>query len=150
MEKSKRRSLPVLMGGGILLGVVALPLLKGMMFPPGKDTIPWRTDFDAALAEAGASGKLVLLDFTASWCPPCQVMKRQTFPSEKVKAAVLAHFIPVQLDIDLPENQHPVERYGISSIPTLVITDAQGMVVDADGFMTESRMLSFLDRNSSR
>lgn len=34
--------------------------------------VTWRTDFQAALAEAKESRKRLLLVFSASWCPPLQ------------------------------------------------------------------------------
>lgn len=144
---STRRAIVVV--AAVFFVVLITPGVYRALRPAKPDTIPWRTDFGAALEEARTSGKLVLLDFTATWCPPCNVMKRETFPDERVKAAVLADYIPVKLDVDLAENKRPSERYAISTIPTLIITDAEGVVVDAEGFMTAERMLKFLEKNKS-
>ena len=51
------------------------PMLKGWYYKASgaeapASAIAWRTDLDAALAEARASNKRVLVDFSADWCPP--------------------------------------------------------------------------------
>ena len=42
----------------------------------------WRSDLTAALENAAAQDKPVLAYFTAEWCPPCQIMKREVWPRE--------------------------------------------------------------------
>ena len=39
---------------------------------------PWMS-YDAAVAESNRTGKPILLDFNAEWCPPCQALKREVF-----------------------------------------------------------------------
>ena len=65
----------------------------------GKERIPWRTDFDAARAEAAQTGKPVFAYFTADWCGPCQSLKSTTWADPNVEAA-LRNYVPVKVDVD--------------------------------------------------
>lgn len=112
-------------------------------------SIAWRTSLNEALARAAQSDKPILIDFTASWCPPCQVMKREVWPSPEVVSLVEKGFVPVLLDIDLPENQAVAQKYGVTSIPSIIVVDARGQVLRQAGFMTASEIRAFLDERDA-
>lgn len=62
------------------------------------------------------SGKVVLVEFYASWCPHCQKM----MPIVAQIKELLEGEVPVyQFDID--ENQDLAESVGANSIPTFII-----------------------------
>lgn len=134
----------------MLAGVLALwwPILKGLGYrvagSNADDGIPWRTDFSAALAEARQAGKPVLLDFTASWCPPCQIMKHEVWPTEEVRQLVSERFIPVLLDVDQAASRTATARYGVNAIPTIIIVDADGNQLKRGNFMSRDAMVRFL------
>jgi thiol:disulfide interchange protein len=137
----------VLLIGAIV--VVQWPMLKGWYYKATNAQAPtsavaWRTGFDAALAESAKTGKPVLVDFTASWCPPCQVMKHEVWPDGRVASAVNDGYVPVLVDVDDPKNADVAQRYGIRSIPTLVVVDAAGRVVRQGAFMSAGDLLDFL------
>lgn len=137
----------------LLAAVVAIqwPMLKGIVYgiaPLGEvsaDQLPqWRTDYDAALAESRETGRPVLIDFTASWCPPCRVMERDVWPDPAVRQAIAARVVPLQLDIDLPGSAAAAQRYGIRYIPTIVLVDGQGNPLARTGFLDAGDLTEFI------
>ena len=136
---------------GLIVVVVAVqwPMLKGFYYraveaSPPQTSIQWRTDLPSALLEAKSTGKAVLVDFSADWCPPCIVMKHDVWPDAGVEAAVAQFYIPVLIDVD---NDSMVgERYGVRGIPTVLVLDAAGDVVRRDSFLNASGMVKFLAR----
>jgi len=124
------------------------PMLKGSYYkmsgPAPADGIPWKTDYAAALAESQKTGKPLLLDFTASWCPPCQVMKHEVWPQPEVREAIVANYIPVLLDIDQPGSADAARRYDVSSIPAVFVVNGDGEVLRAGSFKNKAQMLKFL------
>jgi len=134
----------------LVMFIYLMPIARGVMYRTGliaePETVNWRTDFKAALAEAEANGRLVLLDFTASWCPPCQTMKHEVWPDEAVRQAVEAEYVPVLLDIDEPGPRRLAERYGVGSIPTIIVTDAQGNELRRGQYMSARKMVGFLGK----
>jgi thioredoxin 1 len=76
--------------------------------------VPTVTD-DAFAAEVLESERPVLVDFTASWCPPCRVMK----PVLAELAAERDDLRIVQLDVDA--DQRTAAEYGVLSMPTFIL-----------------------------
>jgi thiol:disulfide interchange protein len=147
-----KRAGGLLLWGGLLLAVAALrwPMLKGSYYKVSgveapASAIAWREDFDAAMAEASESGKPLLVDFAASWCPPCRVMEHDVWPDPGVSGAVNGRYIPVLIDVDDPEDAGVAERYGIVGIPAILVLDAEGRVLRRGGFMSSTQAIAFLD-----
>jgi thioredoxin 1 len=70
---------------------------------------------DAFTAQVLESEQPVLVDFTASWCPPCRVMK----PVLAELAADRDDLRVVQLDVDA--DQRTAAEYGVLSMPTFIL-----------------------------
>lgn len=146
---------------GLLIAVaiaalfMAAPMLQGLFytaFPPGPvpaDQLPaWRDSYETALAESAATGKPVLIDFTATWCPPCKVMEARTWPDEGVRSAIAQRVIPLKLDIDQPASAAASQRYGVRTIPTILLVDADGDELARGGFMSAGDMTDFIQTHA--
>lgn len=134
----------------VIVAVILLqwPVLKGYYYraassAPPESAIGWRTDFDAALVEARQTKKLVLVDFTADWCPPCIAMKHDVWPDDAVERAVAESYVPVLIDTD--RDTVVSARYRVRGIPTVLVVDHDGNVVRQGSFFTASRMVDFLE-----
>ncbi|MDA1049455.1 MAG: DUF255 domain-containing protein [Planctomycetota bacterium] len=79
--------------------------------------------FREALAKARSENKPIVLDFTASWCVPCQRMLRETFPDEKV-ARLLERCVLIKVDTD----EHPAlaNKYGAVGLPDVRLLSPEG------------------------
>ena len=98
----------------------------------GADVVQWRT-LEAGLAEARATNRPILYDFTAEWCPPCRAMQREVFADSSAAAEIGSRFVPVRvLDRQREEGRNArwvdslQARYRVSSFPTLIVAGVDG------------------------
>lgn len=140
-----------LLWGLVILAVVLLqwPMLKGTFYRVAgteapKPTVAWRGNFDAAAAEGARVGKPLLLVFSASWCPPCLVMKHDVWPDPEASRAVNGQFIPVLIDADDPRSAVLSRRYEVEGIPAVLVVDADGRVVRRGSYMSKAAAITFL------
>jgi len=114
---------------------------------PATPEVAWLTDYDAALKQAQATNKLVVVDFFATWCGPCRAMERNTFADEKVRQR-LADFVPVKIDVD--KQAQISARYGIEAMPTTMILDSQGKpLATSVGYLKPAEYLAVLNQVKS-
>jgi thiol:disulfide interchange protein len=108
----------------------------------GQELIPWTTDYQAAQTESRRTGKMILLDFYADWCPPCRRMKSQTWTNPRV-AELMKDYIPVQVNVD--KNRELAYQFGIRGIPHLVIMTPAGEIFKtATGGMDPDTFIEWL------
>jgi len=84
---------------------------------------------DQALAEARATGKPVLADFSAIWCPACRAMHADVFTDPAVKAAINAGYVLSRIDYESAEAPAFMEKYGVRGFPTLLVLDGDGKLL---------------------
>ena len=83
---------------------------------------------------------LVLVDFWAAWCPPC----RRLAPTLDGLAAEYEGRLSV-VKVDVDENPELAQRYGIQSIPTLILF-RDGRAVDKRlGALPKEELRGFVD-----
>jgi thiol:disulfide interchange protein DsbD len=82
---------------------------------------------NAALAEARAEGKTVMLDFYADWCVSCKEMEAFTFTDPAVQQA-LAGTVLLQADVTPNDEQDKAlyKHFGIIGPPSIMFFDSNG------------------------
>jgi thioredoxin 1 len=80
-----------------------------------------------------------VLKFYASWCAPCKGLSTVV---EGIKDQV---DVPFE-DVNIEEQMDLAAKYGIRSVPTMVIVDEDGVEIKRQsGMLNEEQLLAFID-----
>ncbi len=89
-------------------------------------------ELDAALAQAKAQGKPVMLDFYADWCTSCLEMEHETFTDPQVQARLKgAVLLQADVTVNTPDDRALLQRFKLFGPPGLIFFDAQGLELTA-------------------
>jgi thioredoxin-related protein len=99
----------------------AAPLLGG-------DNDPFvQMSFSKALKKAKEERKLVFVDFYTTWCGPCKMLDKYTWPDKRVQKWLQENTVAMKIDA---ERQRGLARkYQVRSYPSLVFIDTDGRMV---------------------
>jgi thiol-disulfide isomerase/thioredoxin len=86
-------------------------------------------DLKLAKERAAREGKLIFLDFWASYCTPCRMMEEYTFTDPSVSAYVNDNYISVKVDIQSFDGYDLKNQYKIALLPTIVVLNSKGVQV---------------------
>lgn len=116
----------------LLVARVATGIYEERHPPVMPDLVRWQP-IAGSEATAHEQRRALLYDFTADWCPPCQVMQREVFADPEIAREIERGFLPVRVLDRTREEGHNtpavdslLKRYRVNSFPTLVVVPHGG------------------------
>jgi thioredoxin 1 len=99
---------------------------------------PIHVDGQAALDDAVDAHDVVLADFYADWCGPCQML-------EPIVEAIAAETDAAVAKVDVDVNQQLASTYGVRGVPTLVLFAGGEQVEELVGVQPEEQLRSIVE-----
>ncbi len=101
-------------------------------------------EIQAAFDQAAQDQRPLLLDFSAEWCPPCQVLAAEVL-HDPDNAADLAGFVVLEVDADDPVSWPLKDRYQVGGYPTVIAAGPDGTELGRHvGYDTEAEFRAWL------
>ena len=88
------------------------------------------------------AGRPVLVDFSAAWCPPCQMLK----PELTRAAETLAGTADVAI-VDVDAESALAGEFNVTSIPALKLFVGGEIVAEAHGFQNHDALVAWVERS---
>ncbi len=110
----------------------------------------WIYNIDSAIVSAQQNNKLLMVEFMATWCPPCKEMEATTFISKDV-IETASKFITVRIDVDKQgdiANSYNCNagKYGGIGVPNILFMDAeQNRIKHIIGFQSPEKLTAIMD-----
>lgn len=135
----------------LLVGLMSLPVLSQAQDTENR---PKPISLEEALKMASESGKKILVDVYAEWCPYCQRMHSEVYKDDSVLEAISDYFIWVKINVESDEkvNYHGTEMTEAQfaralenqSVPTTYFLNEEGSILGSQPGFIESPMFSSL------
>lgn len=134
--------------------IVLLFLLP--VFASAQDQVVEPIPLQKALEMAPKEGKKILVDVFATWCPYCQRMHSEVYPSAPVQKAISDYFLWVKIDVesDRKVNYHGKEMTEAEfatalenqNVPTAYFLNDEGSILGKQpGYLDEEVFVNLLN-----
>lgn len=121
-----------------------------LALPVSAQGVKWEQSLEAAKKRARAEKKTIFLDLWAEWCGPCQMLKRNVFPTAQAQAA-LKKVVPLAVMVEtvdgtrMPEGVELAQQLQLRGYPSLFILDAQGRLLRSHtGYLPPDELARFI------
>lgn len=113
-----------------MAGAMALSLMIGGCATPKKEApkaIVWNTAIDAGLADAGKTGRPILLDLYTDWCQWCKALDDTTYTDPQfIEFSKRFTCVRVNAEVDTIT----AARYRVKSYPSVIVLKPDGTEID--------------------
>ncbi|SHL53415.1 thioredoxin family protein [Chryseobacterium polytrichastri] len=90
-----------------------------------------KIDLEAAKKIAKKENKLIFIDIYTTWCGPCKLMQKNTFPDPKVGDIFNKNFVNLAIDAE-KEGVALAKEFKIVNFPSFLFLDSEGKLVQYD------------------
>ena len=98
--------------------------------------------WESIMKEAKETGKPIFLNFHATWCAPCKLMKFRTFTNNELADYLNTNFINLRLDGEVGEGEALMKALGLSAYPsTLFIGPDGNLLWGKSGYLGPNELL---------
>ncbi len=118
----KNKILPIVVALGVIVVAIAIhSVVSGFGSSRGDISVAaessvYLTDLDADGFDDAIADGIVLVDFWATWCPPCRIQN----PILEELAEEVYHLADIA-KVDVDDHGSIARRFGVRSIPTLIL-----------------------------
>lgn len=88
----------------------------------------WNQDIDAVWDKAKTEDKLCFIKFSTPYCYTCDKWNSSISANSKIKQTITDNYVPIEIDFydENKELNELAQRYDVTSVPTVIITDSDG------------------------
>lgn len=123
---------------GILLLLPAIFYLRSLVrwngvFEAARDEkrarVEWVTTYEDGLKFARQSGRPIMMEFYADWCPPCRTLEAKFFKRKDI-VKLSYRLVPIRIDATVGKAQVDkiIDDYNVVGWPTIIFLSPQGEV----------------------
>ncbi|HPF37670.1 MAG TPA: thioredoxin family protein [Phycisphaerae bacterium] len=84
--------------------------------------------YPAAVKKAKENEKIVLIDFYTTWCGPCKMLDRRTWPDANVQKWLAKHAVCIKVDAEA--SREFAAKFKVRAYPTIIFVNPEGKVLD--------------------